>query len=385
MNKDEIKNLVIEGYRNILKRDPDHEGLRTYINHIENGMSINSFRDILRTSDEYKQKFEMKESDLLQQYQPQQIEEIDKIILISTWNIKCGIATYTNYLLDGLNKIVPNSFIVNPINDGILERDIKGRLTHIQHEFGIMPRPPNIKSKVIITWHTVPIDIDKTIEIFESNCDVVAHIVHSRDAREYIHSSKDVWIVHHGSMSIPEIKKEDARKILNINIDMPIGFVFGFQSLDKNYYRLIDAARNTGIHLMISGALHDRGAPINISNDRNVTFINRYLTDDEVNLYALASDILLFDYTGHDHCSVSGAMHRIVGAGRPVICSDIKHFSDINIAWKTRNQNDLENTIRNVLKDQESLGKLSLEYAKETSWKKVARKHVDIYRKYVNL
>lgn len=325
---------------------------------------------------------------LLRRLESLPLEEIDKIVLISTWNVRCGIATYTNYLLNELEKIAPDTFMVNPIDKGILNRNIKGKLTHIQHEFGIMPYPIKPPGKVIITWHTVPRNISATIKKFEQHSDVVAHIVHSSHARDYISSSKDIYVVSHGSTLIPAIKKEDARKIIGIDTDKPVGFVFGFQSGDKNYHRLTCAARNADTHLMISGARHessDYRLPSSIIDDENVTFIDRYLAEIEVNLYALASDMLLFDYAGKDHHSVSGAMHRIIGAGRPVICSDVNHFGDIDIAQKFTDQDTLENAIINALKNQKSLGRRSLEYAKETSWKNVAREHIEIYKKYIDL
>ena len=314
--------------------------------------------------------------------------KFDGIVLISTWNINCGIATYTKYLLEELSKISQNSFVINPINRGILSQRINGRLTHLQHEYGILPTIPAIKSKVIITWHTVLKDIHNTIKAFESEYDVVAHIVHSERARDSMKSSRDILVVPHGSMLIPEMKKEDARRLLGMNVDMPVGFVFGFQSGDKNYNRLISAAKHTGIHLMISGAPHDLVRSISIANSRNVTFINRYLTESEVSLYALASDVLLFDYVGKDHYSVSGAMHRIIGAGRPVVCSDIKHFKDIEDdkhCLKFKDQEELEKCIVCAIKDSGQLSLAAREYAEMTSWPNVARRHVEIYKKYSNV
>ena len=216
----------------------------------------------------------------------------------------------------------------------------------------------------------------------------MAYIVHSEKACHSIDSSKDVCVIPHGSMPIPEMKKEDARRLLGINIDMPIGFIFGFQSGDKNYQRLIDAAKNVGIHIIISGAPHNVASSVYIENDKNVTFINRFIEENEVNLYALASDILLFDYIGKDHYSVSGAMHRIIGAGRPIICSDIKHFSDVEHGYnclKFKDQEELEKCIKSVLENGEQLGLAAREYAKETSWENIAKRHVEIYRRYTNI
>jgi len=312
-------------------------------------------------------------------------ELTDRIVLISTWNISCGIATYTKYLLDSLNTIAPGSFVISSINRGVSKHKSIGRLTHLQHEFGIVPEPPKMTGKSIITWHTVSKRTNTAMKEYESNYNIVAHIVHSEHALSSIDSSKDVWTIPHGSMLIPEMKKEEARRLLGININMPIGFVFGFQSRDKNYGRLIDAARSTGIHLMISGAPHNVATSVHVPNDKNVTFINRFLTENEVNLYALASDMLLFDYVSKDHFSVSGAMHRIIGASRPVVCSDIKHFSDVEHGkdcLKFTRQSRLEWCIRRALKDSERLGVAAREYAEKTSWEKIARMHIEVYRKY---
>ena len=320
---------------------------------------------------------------------------VDKIVLASTWNINCGIATYTKYLFDSLDIIAPGSFAVNPINEGVLKYKSMGKLTHLQHEFGIVPEPPKIKNqktakavKLIITWHTVSKHTNDVIKEYESSYDVVAYIIHSEHARSSIDSSKDVWIVPHGSMLIQQMRKEDARRLLGINIDIPIGFVFGFQSSGKNYDRLIDAAKNTDIHLMISGAQHRAGHSLDIQNNKNITFINRFLTENEVNLYALASDILLFDYIGKEHYSVSGAMHRIIGAGRPIICSDVRHFIDLehkHNCLKFKDQKGLEKSIRCALENRDRFGIAARNYAENTSWEIVARRHMDIYSRYISI
>jgi len=319
-----------------------------------------------------------------------ELASANKIVLASTWNVRCGIATYTKYLLENLSKIIgPNSFIVDPIINGELAYESRGKLTHLQHEFGILPYPPEkIRSKLIVTWHTVSNHTNDEIKKYESKYDVVAHIVHSNYMRHNIDSSTDIWVIPHGSTLIPQMTKEDARRLLGININVPIGFVFGFQSNDKNYQRLIDAAKNTEIHLIISGAQHRFGRSFNIPNDKNVTFINRFMEENDVSLYALASDILLFDYIGRSHYSVSGAMHRIIGAGRPVICSDIRHFDDVEHGvdcLKFRDQEGLEKCIRHALENTEKFGLAAKNYAERTSWENATRRHIEIYRKYIDL
>ncbi len=313
------------------------------------------------------------------------LQIVNKIMFASTWGVKCGIALYTEDLINALNELSPGSFIINPTNGGNLEKNIEGTLNHLQHEFSIIPNPPNLNNKVIITWHTIPIDIDNTVRIFENRLDVVAHIVPCAGACNYLHTSKDLYVVNLGSTLMPNISKEDARDRLDLKyVKKPIGFVFGFQSPNKNYERLINAAKNTGIHLIISGSTHQCGFKSRLISKGNMTFLDKYLSDEEINLFAIASDLLLYDYTDQSHYSSSSALHRTVGAGKPVVCANTNHFNDIEGVPKFKNQQELEDGIRYALMNQESLGKLSLEYAKKTSWNEIAKRHIEIYKKYVD-
>lgn len=329
----------------------------------------------------------------------------NQIVLVSTFGVNCGISTYSQYLLDALNRISsPGIFTVQSINDGIPKDRIVGSLLHFQHEYGIFPKIPKTRGKVIITFHTVSNlkTMSKTIDEYEDRCNIVAYIVHSSCARGNIDSKKGLWSVPHGSVLIPQMKKEDARRVLGINEkgigdighEKPIAFIFGLQSGDKKYEELIGAARKSNIHLIISGALHRLKSSkdaIDIENSENVTFLNKFLSEQEVNLYALASDLLLFDYDGKEHYSVSGAMHRIIGSGRPVICSDIRHFSDVedNVdVLKFRHSGGLVGRIKMLLDNKEEYNRLSAgarNYAERTSWEKVAMQHIEIYKHYTNV
>lgn len=102
----------------------------------------------------------------------------------------------------------------------------------------------------------------------------------------------------------------------------------------------------------------------------------------------MASDILLFDYAAKDHFSVSRAIHHIVGAGRHVICSDVRHFTDIIHGYdclKFRDQDGLEKCIRNALENSELLSLAARNYAENTSWEKIAKRYIDIYGKCANV
>lgn len=54
---DEIINIITNGYKDILKRDPDPEGLKSYIKEFQKGLTVDIFHEILKTSKEYIEKF----------------------------------------------------------------------------------------------------------------------------------------------------------------------------------------------------------------------------------------------------------------------------------------------------------------------------------------
>ena len=323
---------------------------------------------------------------------------MSNIVLLTTYGIRCGIASYSEYLVNALNKTIPGSVFVHKMNSRDAKYKIDGNETviHIQHEFGIWPYHwPEISNngKVIVTFHTIS-DSEKMKSIIrklEKYYDVAGYIVHNECARPSLDTSKNIWTIPHGSMIIPEMDKMEARRRLGLaefGREKKIGFVFGFQSGDKHYERLMNAAHNAGIYLLISGApREDVKIDKSIFKGKGGTFfISRFLNEDEVNLYALASDFLLFDYSAKEHYSVSGAMHRIVGAGKPVICSDIRHFSDIEnetSCLKFKDTKGLERCIRLVLdnpNEEERLGMEARKYAETTSWEKVAQMHINIYK-----
>lgn len=331
------------------------------------------------------------------------------IALVSTWGIQCGIATYTKYLYDAIKKIDDQFPIgVHPISEGV--DGVVGRVVHYQHEFGIMPKIPRCRSKVIVTFHTVPENIGSTIAAYEKNLNVVAYVAHFKAAVDIISAAtkKDVWPIPHGSKIMPytcgidcssnscycnccaganePVIKEYFRKLIQIPIDEPCAFLFGFQSDNKNYTMVTQACEKVGIKLIISGAVNDhanyRG---NIGCGRDNVVVGRFLSEIEVDLYALASDLLLFQTNPIKHYSCSGALHRVIGAGKPVICNRVNHYSDLiedEDCLKYDSEEELVEKIKEALEKKEEFGRKALEYAERTSWEIVAKKHMEMYKQY---
>jgi len=324
---------------------------------------------------------------------------LDRISYISTWNTECGIATYTRHLVDSLSEINHTYPNYTKINNWYLDKAINNNIVHIQHEFGIIPRISKLKDilrgkKVIITWHSVPNNIDNIIEDYRNNeINVVANIIHSRECfNRFNRYSSSGYIIPHGSYQFPNMDKETARKLLglysnyNLDYNRPIGFVFGFKLRNKNYKDLINAAISNNISLIISGAKNSSDKKILSLDKEPILFLDRFLTEEDVTLYTLASDMLLFDYNQNENmCSISGAIHRTIGSGRPIICNDITHFSCLENnknCLKFKHYSELENCINLVINNKgisEQLGINAKIYAEETSWTNVAYMHSNIY------
>ncbi|MBU4190075.1 MAG: hypothetical protein KJ886_03650 [Candidatus Thermoplasmatota archaeon] len=138
--------------------------------------------------------------------------------------------------------------------------NVVGRVVHFQHEFGIIPKIPRTRSKVIVTFHTVPENMSSILAAYEKSLNVVAYVAHFQEAYDIIsaNTTKDVWLIPHGSKIIPganaEPVKEYFRKL--IETPEPCAFMFGFQSDNKNYTMVTQACEKAGIKLIISGAVN---------------------------------------------------------------------------------------------------------------------------------
>lgn len=446
-----IEREVIKAYLESLGRVPDEKGKVDYLNSLLGGrLSINQMKSNLLESKEYKLKKALiaagnigRDVACVDDYTGRIVwkiaedsEEIEKniskswdlndIIFVSTWNIKCGIATYTGHLLNDINKVYRMGLgekgleagmglegkeicSIYSINDGVGWDRINGRIVHLQHEFGIIKKIPESNSKIIVTFHTINEDICDTIIAIEKKLNVMGYVAHFEEGAGHIrgYTKKDVHLIPHGTKKIAGVGLKDikgiARELLNfdrlrIGSDEDVAFVFGFQAGNKNFNRLIESCKNVGIKVILSGGVHHCGYKSGIDEKEvvrkdiksgRVIFIGRFLDDAEIDLYALASDILLFDYIPQDHLSCSGALHRVIGAGRPCIVSNTRHFIDVREGvdgvLKFSNSGELESKIKEGLSRRDELGKNALEYAERTSWDKVARMHLEMYRKYVEI
>ncbi len=328
---------------------------------------------------------------------------------------QCGISTYTNYLCHALNKKYPAN-IFRDIN-----RDVPDNSAIVaQIEFGIFP-PDNDQYKQMLLnkkysdnwkfamWHTVFREptgpILKYIQEIDKEYDM--HLVHTVVQKTWLSRvvNKPVEIIPHGTLLWDTMEKDAAKKIISkeysglISESDRIMFAFGFAAENKGLEQLVDAAKlvkTPNFKLVISGAPHGAAKEftqriIDSLKKRvdtgNVVILGKHLADDEINLWASAADILVFNYTTPPHVSsASGAMKRVLAAGKPILCVDDNRLEELVngqhcIKYTMGNKSDLIKSIDMLLSDSEMANKLGRNcrlLAEQTSWDKIADKYEDI-------
>jgi len=351
----------------------------------------------------------------LKQYPSEPKQTYNNISLISTWKVNCGIATYTQFLREALEQLAQHvevkRYVANVETPSLI---------HVQHEYGIFPesgmlldQPMAIKDYPrMITWHTVfknPKNAiaggrqKEVIADYVAKVDATynAHIVHSAIGKKWLLPlvKKPIYIVPHGSVVWPRIGRGPARKQLGLPAEEKLVFVFGFNAASKGYNDLIDVVnglRKDGhnVTMIVSGAVHvdsrEDPAPLErLKQTEGFKVIGHYLTEKKVNLYAEASDVLLFNYYNpRVVASTSGAVHRILGAGTPVVISDDLRSVDLTdgvncIKYPMGDVESLKSALEMTLFEPDlasALGEGAVKLAEATSWNKVAVRILEIYK-----
>ena len=312
-----------------------------------------------------------------------------KIVYISTYLPKqCGIATYTDYLINGIRKVDPtleikiiaeqgaspiklDKFEVIPCwdrNENYVEPIISnigaGDVVHIQHEYGIYKfddRLPSVLQKLdentkkIITIHCVkPAQFSErgaegekfAARIARLADEVIVHLpTQEAILTRLAIPSKKIHVIPHGT-ELSDEDKEVSRKRLGLPVDAKILLMFGFIKKHKNLHIVLDALMEIlekfrDVYFFIAGGLAPNASKKDkdytefiakrieeLSLQKNVIYPNKFFPNEDVPYLLRASDIVLFPYYEEDR-SASGSLHLAIGAKRPTIASRIPKFEEL--------------------------------------------------------
>ncbi len=298
-------------------------------------------------------------------------------------------------------------------------------IVHIQHEYSIFPvdldefiiilkylRKMDITKRIIATMHNV-YHISKGREFIEYQIrfvDVLDKvIVHSvTQLYELIFqgiSPSKIVLIPHGTPECSDIDRDKALELLNLeNLkDKFIVFLPGFLRWDKGVDIVLKITKLVGalkkdIVFVLAGIPQEsdneyiqRSLEEVLSND-NIVYIPKYLSRHEMALLIKASDLVVLPYRDHiGHLGVSGVLHMAIACRKPVVCSYTPRLVECNmlapeISIPIDSHNELAKLIVDIAENYDSyIEKLKKlwSYAEETSWSRIAQKHLELYRELI--
>ncbi len=310
---------------------------------------------------------------------------------ISTWNTKCGIASYSKFLLENFSEdnfdisIFANQVDKQDLFDISEEKRVKRVWSNaseehlnllftsieeanintlvIQFNFGffnlyalqeLIERLQVLNIKIFITFHSVD-DVDK--KDIKASLGWISKTLNTVN-RLLVHNISDLNILKsfglvqnvtlfphgvfkHTSNAVNANKTKDNLGIQNKKIVASYGFLLPHKGIKE----LIEAfasmhKKNHIVHLLLVNALYpdpvseeylqvciERIKELNL--DKNVTMINNFLSDDDSFGYLACADLLVMPYRETRESS-SAAVRYAISTYKPVLCTPMNIFRDVD-------------------------------------------------------
>ena len=315
-----------------------------------------------------------------------------KIGIVSTWGIRCGIATYSAFLAQALidqgdevlilaenEDVLPNSIDPNfpgknissiqcwSRNKGFREKKEEGfnaleviekmkfDILNIQHQFALFPSITELNglaetakrygALLYLTLHDViPYQSGPTEEYFRGLINLADKIiVHTPTCKNLLLSAwqcppEKISLVYHGTKLVDVPTKVEARKKLKLAMDKQIVLSYGFVWESKGLEGILSAVaylKNNGfpnLTYIHAGGPHPAfpypeymkkliKTAIRLKLTPGDFIITGFIDDDKLVQYFGACDVIVLNYA-RGSASASGAAHRSLSAGKPIIGSD---------------------------------------------------------------
>ena len=308
-----------------------------------------------------------------------------RLAWVSSWNTRCGIASYSDYLLRHLERdfdvrilasrrdapLAPDAENVRRCWDDRGSPSLKDLATELtafapdavvfQFNFGFYDVPTfgglietleRAGVTVLVTFHSTK-DVNKP-DFNASLRTIRSELSHA--SRLLVHALADVLLLQsfgltdnvtlfpHGVLDSGEVSVRTARERLRLPRSVPIAATYGFLLPHKGTDQLLDAlpdvrARVPGTRLLMVNALYPtpasteqlarcRAAIGRLGLEQSVTMITDFLSDGEALALLHCADLVVFPYQTTAE-SASGAVRFGLSAHRPVACTPMEIFHDV--------------------------------------------------------
>ncbi|HEX3027161.1 MAG TPA: glycosyltransferase family 4 protein [Clostridia bacterium] len=367
------------------------------------------------------------------------------VLFLSTYPPRaCGIATFTQDLVGELKKTGKIDCEIVAVNNGeyaypsevkfTLEQqnpnsylEIAERINHsgadllmIEHEYGIyggkygeylLNLTELLEIPYVVTLHTVlPDPTKKQKEIIRQLSEGCKNLFTMSSSsipllkEIYGVDPNKIVMVHHGVPEIPVDNRDTLKKEAGFGGRYVVS-TFGLLSPGKGLEYGIEAIARTAekhpeVLYLILGQTH----PVIKSKDgekyreklehtveslgisKNVQFVNRYLTKEEIIRYLTLSDIYMTPYLGKDQ-AVSGTLAYAVGYGRVIVSTPYPYAQEMladgrGLLAKFKSASSLTKCILEVLShpdQQAEMERKTSELGKTMMWSRVAERYLSVF------
>ena len=318
--------------------------------------------------------------------------EVPIVLLISSYPPReCGIATYSQDLLEALKQQFGHSFELQvcALENEFVDHQYPKEVTHtlqtdtpteytaladkinndkrinlvlIQHEFGLFRMDEentflnfiqNIEKPLVTVFHTVLPNPDKKRKTHVQNIGIFSDsiVVMTNNAAEilkdqYAIHPKKITVIAHGTHLVPHHDKDQLKQKFGLK-GKKILSTFGLLSSGKGIETTLEAlpqivSHHPDVVFLIMGKTHPgviasegeayrdalKAKVANLKLEDHVIFVNKYLSLKELLEYLQLTDIYLF--TSRDpNQSVSGTFSYAMSCGCPIISTPIPHAKEV--------------------------------------------------------
>lgn len=334
-----------------------------------------------------------------------------KIAMVTPYNVRCGIASYSKDLSEALVQEDVEVYIVRLPRFGLKTPEIlntvvetipldRVELIHVQHEYGLYTSLEEgfyrtlrtLEKPIVTTMHAIGnFELDGFISVASDRI-----IVHNDFCFRRFSFPKKTIIIPHGSSSVECPPQEESRKSIGIHPDAPIVGYLGFISTYKGLETLIEAMKEIpAAALLIGGGWHTGPDTSYISKlkllsqellEGRCQWLG-YVPDEKLSSAYGAMDIVVYPSR---FATESGALLKALSHGKATIANDLPPFAekeDVGAIITFKNLVDLRRKIRMLLRDEDTRSNLEAgarRYVEENSWKKVAEMHYELYEKLLS-
>ncbi|MFH1390909.1 MAG: glycosyltransferase family 4 protein [Candidatus Diapherotrites archaeon] len=363
---------------------------------------------------------------------------------------ECGLATFTRDVSDNIQKkfgkeALAKIIAINEDNSSLynygkkvvfnlVEQDIKSyekaaekinsmkgiSLVNIQHEFGlfggdhgehILRLMELTNKKIVTTLHTVLEDPEPEMKmvvqkIFEYSDKVVVMTENAKEilTNDYGVDAEKLVVIPHGAPNIGFKEKDKLKKQMGFE-GKTILLTFGLLSRGKGVEHTIRAMpeivkQNKNVVYLIVGQTHpkvrlDEGESyrqelkeLAIKNnvEKNVKFVDKYLTLQEITEFLKMADVYLAPSLDIKQIC-SGTVSYAMGAGKPIIASKNKYNEEVladdrGILVKRNSGKSFAKQVNNMLASDDlrkKLEKNAFEYSRKMTWANVSTKYFNTF------